>query len=262
MTEDRVALVTGAARGIGAAVALRLAGQGLRVVAVDSCAGDDPHSGAGYPLATPGDLAEVGAQLGDRGITVRADVRDRPALEAAVARAVEEWGRLDVAVAGAAVIAGGRPLWQDDSLPALWEVDVLGVWHTAAVCVPRMLEGPDPSRCRFVAIASAAGHRGLFHLAAYGAAKHGVVGLVRGLAADLVGTGVTAAAVAPGATRTRMLEATADLYDVAPDDLARSQLVRDLLAPEELADVVAMCCSDAGRALNGALVTADGGFGG
>lgn len=261
MTDGRVALVTGAARGIGAAVALRLADAGLRVVAVDSCAGSSPGTGAPYPLADPDDLARVGARLGDRGITIRADIRDRAALEAAVRQAMAQWGRLDVAVAAAAVIDGGRPLWEDDSLPALWEVDVLGVWHTAAVCVPRMLAGPDPSRCRFVALASAAGHRGLFRLAAYTAVKHAVVGLVRGLAADLVGTGVTAAAVAPGGTRTTMLAATADLYGVTPRDLAQGQLLRDLLDPEELAEVVALCCTDAGRALNGAVVTADGGFG-
>lgn len=262
MTEDRVALVTGAARGIGAAVALRLADQGFKVVAVDSCAGMAPGTGAGYPLATPADLGAVADRLGDRGIVVRADVRDRAALEAAAAQGFGAWGRLDVAVAAAAVVAGGQPLWIDESLADLWDVDVRGVWHTVAACVPLMLAGPDPSRCRFVAIASAAGHRGLFHLAAYSAAKHAVVGLVRGLAADLVGTGVTAAAVAPGGTRTAMLSATADLYGVTPDDLADGQLLRDLLEPEEIAEVVALCCSDAGRALNGALVTADGGFGG
>lgn len=261
MSEERVALVTGAARGIGAAVALRLAEQGLRVVAVDSCAGEGAGTGARYALSGPADLAEVGERLGSRGLTVAADVRDRRALDAAVDRARAEWGRLDVAVAAAAVVAGGRPLWEDDSLPDLLDVDVLGVWSTAAATVPAMLTGPDPSRCRFVAIASAAGHRGLFHLAAYCAAKHAVVGLVRGLAADLVGTGVTAAAVAPGGTRTAMLDATADLYDVPPDALAGSQLLRDLLDPAEVAEVVALCCSDAGRSLNGAVVTADGGFG-
>ncbi|WP_408896514.1 mycofactocin-coupled SDR family oxidoreductase [Nocardioides sp. R1-1] len=261
MSEERVALVTGAARGIGAAVALRLAADGLRVVAVDSCAGVAPDTGAGYPLAGPAQLAEIGERLGDRGVTVAADVRDRGALAAAVARAHADWGRLDVAVAAAAIVAGGRPLWEDDSLGDLLDVDVVGVWNTAAVTVPAMLAGPDPARCRFVAIASAAGQRGLFHLTAYCSAKHAVVGLVRGLAADLVGTGVTACAVAPGGTRTAMLDATAELYGVAPADLAGNQLLRDLLDPAELAEVVALCCSDAGRSLNGAVVAADGGFG-
>lgn len=258
MSEPRVALVTGAARGIGAATAVLLADQGLRVVALDSCEGDGGH--AGYPLATLADLERTGDVLADRGITLRADVRDPAALRHAVACAVEEWGRLDVAVAAAAVIGGGVPLWQDTSLAAQWEVDVVGVWNTAAAAVPEMLTGPDPAGCRFVAIASAAGTRGLFHLAAYTTVKHAVVGLVRGLAADLVGTGVTAAAVAPGGTRTAMLDATAALYGVTASDLAPAQLLQDLLDPREVAATIAFACSREGRVLNGSVVHADGGF--
>ncbi len=85
-----------------------------------------------------------------------------------------------------------------------------------------MLAGPDPGGCRFVAVASAAGERGLFQLAGYTASKHAVVGIVRGLAADLVGTGVTAVAVVPGSTDTPMLAATADLYDTTPERARRS----------------------------------------
>ena len=109
-------------------------------------------------------------------------------------RASDRFGRLDAVVAGAAVIAGGRPLWEtpDGDLDLLWDIDVLGVWNTAAAAIPAMLAGPDPAGCRFVAVASAAGTRGLFQLAGYNASKHAVVGIVKGLAADLVGTGVTA----------------------------------------------------------------------
>ena len=79
-------------------------------------------------------------------------------------------------------------------------------------------------------IASAAGTFGLFHLAAYTTAKHAVVGLVKGLAADLVATGVTAVAVSPGSTRTGMLDATADLYGVPdPQVFTSNQLLRRLL---------------------------------
>lgn len=258
MREPRVALVTGAARGIGAVTAVLLAEQGLRVVALDSCEGDS--ASLGYQLATPADLERTGAALGGSGITVRADVRDPAALRHAVACAVEEWGRLDVAVAAAAVIGGGVPQWQDTSLAAQWEVDVVGVWNTAAAAVPEMLTGPDPSGCRFVAVASAAGTRGLFHLAAYTTVKHAVVGLVRGLAADLVGTGVTATAVAPGGTRTDMLDATAALYGLKAADLAAAHLLHDLLDPREVAATIAFCCSREGRVLNGSVVHADGGF--
>jgi SDR family mycofactocin-dependent oxidoreductase len=162
-------------------------------------------------------------------------------------------------------MAGGRPLWETppDDLDLLWEVDAKGVWNTAAVTVPHMLAGPDPTGCRFVAIASAAGTHGLFRLAAYNAAKHAVVGMVKGLAADLVGTGVTASAVSPGSTRTQMLEATAVLYDLPlSDSFGDSQLVRRVLDPEELAAAVCFCASREGGVVNGTVLHADGGFGG
>lgn len=259
---DRVALVTGAARGIGAATARLLARQGTYVVAFDWATGDDPPE-VPYPQATREDLEQVAASLGDRGVAVTGDVRDRQDLDRAVRTALDRWGRLDVAVAGAAVILGGRPLWEtppDDS-KLLWQIDVEGVWHTAAATVPHMLSGPAPHGCRFVAIASAAAEHGLFHLTAYNAAKHAVVGIVRGLSADLTGTGVTATAVSPGSTRTPMLEATAALYDVpGTEDFAASQRIRRLITPEEVAATVGFCCSPEGAVTNGSVVHADGGF--
>ncbi|WP_436700514.1 mycofactocin-coupled SDR family oxidoreductase [Nocardioides sp. BYT-33-1] len=240
---SRVVLVTGAARGIGAATMRRLVAQGSCVVAVDE--------------STPTDEAC------DNVLPFLADVRDRAALAAAVAAALDRWGRLDAAVAAAAVVAGGVPLWEtsEADLDLLWDVDVKGVWNTAAVTVPAMLAGPDPVGARFVAIASAAGHHGLHHLAAYNVAKHAVVGLVKGLAADLVGTGATACAVSPGSTRTPMLEATAALYGL--DDVevfAGNQLLRRILEPDEVAATVAFCCSREAAVLNGSVVHADGGF--
>ncbi|MCI3274378.1 mycofactocin-coupled SDR family oxidoreductase [Streptomyces cylindrosporus] len=261
----RVALVTGAARGIGAATVRALCADGYSVLALDSCAGDGPDRGHGvnYSLAGREDLEKLAAEHPGRVLAEVADVRDRAALERAAAKAVERFGRLDAAVAAAAVINGGRPLWEtpEADLRTLWEVDVLGVWHTAAVCVPHFLAGPAPSGCRFVAVASAAGTRGLFHLSGYGAAKHAVVGLVRGLAADLVNTGVTAVAVSPGSTRTDMLRATAALYDL--DDVEAftdSQLQGRLVEPEEVASLIAYCCSPHGGVANGAVMSAEGGF--
>ncbi|PUA81617.1 mycofactocin-coupled SDR family oxidoreductase [Nocardioides currus] len=265
MTQPRVALVTGAARGIGAATVRALVAAGCRVVAVDACLGED-HGLAGveHPLATRADLDAVADGSGDSVVPVVADVRDREALAEAAALAVERWGRLDVAVAGAAVMAGGRPLWEttEAELASVWSVDTLGVWSTAAVAVPHMLAGPDPSGCRVVAVASTAASRGLFHLAGYTMAKHAVVGLVRGLAADLVGTGVTAVAVSPGATRTPMLDATARLYGLAdPSELTAHQLSRRVHEPEEVAATIAHCCSVAGGLLNGSVVEVGGGSG-
>jgi SDR family mycofactocin-dependent oxidoreductase len=237
----RVALVTGAAGGIGSATVRSLAGRGYGVV--------------GFDLEPAPEGESVAHVVGD--------VRDRGALQHAVNVALDRWGRLDATVAAAAVIAGGHPLWEapDGELTELLDVDVRGVWNTAASAVPAMLDGPDPSGCRFVAVASAAGTFGLYNLAAYSTAKHAVVGLVKGLAADLTATGVTAVAVSPGSTRTPMLDATADLYGI-PDPVVFTshQLLRRLLEPDEVAATIAFCCSVEGAVLNGSVVRADGGF--
>jgi len=240
----RVALVTGAAGGIGSATVARLVRDQYAVVALDI-------------------RTEVEALAAASVVPVAADVRDHTALAEAVAVAVDRFGRLDVAVAAAAVIAGGRPLWETDlsDLEELFAVDTRGVWNTAAAAIPAMLAGPDPSGCRFVAVASAAAHHGMFGLAAYNVAKHGVVGLVKGLAADLVGTGVTAAAVSPGSTRTPMLDATADLYGLPDAEaFASHQLLRRVLDPDEVASAIVFCCSRDGAVVNGSVVHADGGF--
>jgi len=261
---NRVALVTGAARGIGAETVRTLCHAGYCVVAVDSCAADAVPDGVAYTLATRDELDALAAEFPHQVLARVADVRDREALATAAADGVDAFGSLDAVVAAAAVIAGGLPLWEspDSHLESQWDVDVRGVWNTAAVTIPHLLAGRDPSGGRFVAIASAAGSHGLFHLTAYNAAKHAVIGLVKGLAADLVGTGVTACAVSPGSTRTRMLDATAALYDLADaDQLADSQLLRRVLEPSEIAATIALCCSIEGAALNGSVVSADGGFG-
>ncbi len=263
MSEARVALVTGAARGIGAATVDRLCAEGYRVVAVDIAGTHEDAEGIEYELSTWADLQAVAEHHPDSVIPVAADVRDVQALQAASDLAVERWGRLDVAVAAAAVIIGGKPLWETPSehLQTLLDIDLVGVWNTATVAVPHMLGGPNPQGCRFVAVASPAGINGLFRLAGYNAAKHAVIGLVKGLAADLVGTGVTAVAVSPGSTDTRMLQATADLYGLeSVEDFIASSPIRRLLHPDELAATIAFCCSLTGGVLNGSVVSASGGF--
>jgi SDR family mycofactocin-dependent oxidoreductase len=259
MTGRRVAVVTGAARGIGAATVRRLARTGWAVVAVDRCA-DDPD--VPYPLAEDEQLDCLAREFPDVR-TVRADVRDAAALAAAVTRAEEEFGGLDAAVAAAAVILGGGPLWEqtDAQWRTLLDVDVMGVAHLARAAVPALLRRPEPRGGRFVALASAAAHRGLWGLGAYCTAKHAVVGLVRALACDLRDTGVNAVAVSPGSTRTDMLRATADLYGLAdPGKLADQQLTGRLLEPGEVAEVVAWACSAKSFAVTGSVLHADGGF--
>ena len=259
MSEDgsRTALVTGAARGIGAAVVRRLLDRGFVVHALDACAG--AGGGTAYALATREDLDAVVALDPERVVPVHADVRDLDALHAAADEAVSRQGSLDVVVAGAAVIAGGAPLWETDpdDLRLLWETDALGVWNTAHATVPHLLS--STRQPTFVAVSSAAGERGLWRLAAYSMAKHAAVGVVRGLAADLKGTGVTACCVAPGSTDTAMLQATADVYGVEVATLADSQAAGRPLQPDEVAAVVEFACT-AGTVVHGSVLHADGGF--
>ena len=258
----RTALVTGAARGIGAACVEHLVTAGWRVVAVDAPIGTEV-AGVPQPLAGADDLDRLVERHGGVVRAHPADVRDHDALQAAVEDALAWTGRLDAAVAGAAVIGGGTPLWEaDDALfDAVMDVDVRGVWNLARAAIPVLLDAPEPDG-RFVAVSSAAGTTGLYGLGLYGAAKHAVVGRVRGLAADRVGRGVTAVAVAPGSTRTAMLEATRALYGL--DDVevfAAHQGLRRLLEPDEVGAIVAWLCEPSTAAINGTIVAADGGMG-
>lgn len=261
MSERRVAVVTGAARGTGAAVVRRLSRVGWSVVAVDRCS-DDPA--VDYALARPAGLNGL-AESTPHVQVVIADVRAPESLVDACDLALRRFGGLDTAVACAAVIVGGEPVWElpERSWRALVDIDVTGVLNLARAAVPRRMAEPEPRNGRFVALASAAAHQGLWRLGGYCAAQHAALGLVRGLACDLQGTGVGAVAVSPGSTSTDMLCATAKLYGLAgPEELAQHRLVRRLLAPEEVAEDVAWVSSPESAAVTGSVVHADGGFAG
>jgi SDR family mycofactocin-dependent oxidoreductase len=250
-----VALVTGAARGLGAAVAAVLDRDGFRLVLTDLADG----SSLPYPMATAEDLRRVGKGCRDA-VTLPADVRVQGELDAAVRLALARFGRLDAAVAVAGVTAGGPPLWEtdDETWRVVLETDLTGVFHLARAAVPALLAAPAG---RFVAISSAAGTRPLPRLAAYAAAKHGVVGLVTSLAADLAGTSVTANVVCPGSMDTAALEASARIYGLAdPAGFASHAMQRRILPPAEVAEAVGWLCSPAAGALTGAVVPVDAGF--
>ncbi len=265
MDDAPVALVTGAGRGLGAAVAAALDAAGFRLVLTDiatDIALDKPadhHPADGYPNSTKADLDAVAAGC-QQAIAIRADVREQGELDAAAALALREFGRLDVAVAVAGVIAGGRPLWEtdDETWRTVNAVALDGVFHLVRAALPAIRNAPAG---RFVAVSSAAGTRGLYGLAAYCAAKHGVVGLVRGLAADLVGTRVTANVVCPGSMDTTMLAETARIYGLAGvESFADHALQRRLLDPAEVAAAVAWLCSPAAGAVTGTVLPVDAGF--
>lgn len=253
----RVALVTGAARGIGAATVRALAADGWCVVATDRCA-DDPR--LPYPLGT---RAELDALAGDSVLVAVADTTSPADLQRVVALAERHFGGLDAALAVAGVVAGGVPLWDQDpdEIAAVLDVDLYGVIGLARAAIPALLRRPVPRTGRFVAVSSAAATRGLPMLAAYCAAKAGVNGLVRGLAAELRGTGITASCVSPGSTRTPVLQESARLYDLADvEHFADQHTLERLLEPEEVAAALAWLAGPHSSGVTGADVVVDGGL--
>jgi SDR family mycofactocin-dependent oxidoreductase len=218
------------------------------------------------PSAVRLEAAELEAVAGSHGEAVRAclgDVRSAADMRAAVDLAVEHFGGLDAAVGAAGVIAGGPALWEtaDAQWDALFDVNVTGVRNLVAAAAPVLLEAPTPRQGRLVAVASAAALVGLRQLTAYCASKHAVAGLMRGLAADLAGTGVTANAICPGSTRTAMLEASARIFRLASvEQFSRHQLVDRVLEPSEPAALIAWLCSPASSGVTGAVLPVDGGM--
>jgi SDR family mycofactocin-dependent oxidoreductase len=257
-----VAVVTGAGRGIGAAVAAALAEQGWDLVL-----GDVPEPGAvaglTYPLSDASELEKVAVrceQLGAGVVHAPCDVRDEDQVAGLVARAGSP---LHAAVAVAGVLGADGPAWEQsrDDLDRDLSVNLHGVANLARAAVPALLAAPDPRLCRFVAVVSSAAQRGLPRLASYVASKHAALGFVLSLAADLAPHGVTANAVLPGSTRTRLLERTAEAYGL-PDveAFAANQRIGRLIAPEEIAAAVAWLCSASASGTTGTALCVDGGF--
>jgi SDR family mycofactocin-dependent oxidoreductase len=256
---SRVALVTGAARGIGRATVVSLSKLGWSVVAVDRAA-DDPR--LGYPMGTAAELDAVVAAAGDA-VAVQADASNLEEMGEAVRIAEERFGGLDAVIAVAGVIAGGVPQWD---LPleqerAVIEVNLEGVLVASRVGMPALLRRPAPRNGRFIAVASAAATRGLPMLAAYCAAKAGVVGLVRALGAELRGTGVTVNAVSPGSTATPILDESARLYALeSAEAFSAQQPLERLLSPEEIAAAICWLAGPDANGITGAALPVDGGL--
>jgi NAD(P)-dependent dehydrogenase (short-subunit alcohol dehydrogenase family) len=237
----RVVLVTGGGRGIGKAVVARFAAAGDRVVAV----GRDRLA-----------LEESGAAE-----TEVCDVTDEPGVEELFRRL----GRVDVLVnnAGASASAPlGRTTLEDWRL--LFEVNATGAFLCTRAALPGMIERADG---RIVTVASVAGLAGSRYTAAYTASKHAAVGLMRAVASEVAGTGVTANAVCPAYVRTEMTERsvariserTGRTAEEAEAALAESSPLGRLLEPEEVAFAVAFLAAPEAGAVNGQALVLDGG---
>ncbi len=265
--QDKVVLITGAARGQGRSHAVRLAGEGADIIAIDVSTNVDSVT---YDLAREADLEETARlveALGRKVFIQEADVRDFAALDAAVGAGVEALGGLDVVVANAGIVsyapAADMPeqTWQD-----MIDINLTGVWHTVKAGVPRISDGGS-----IILTSSTAGLKGIGYTAHYTAAKHGVVGLMRTLTQELSGRFIRVNTVHPGVVNTPMIhnEATYRLFQPGMENPTREDFLEPAkllnlmpiaeVEPEDVSNAVLFLASDESRYVTGALLPVDAG---
>jgi NAD(P)-dependent dehydrogenase (short-subunit alcohol dehydrogenase family) len=245
----RRALVTGAARGIGRAVAQRLARDGGRVALVDVDAAELPVAAA------------LVRDAGGDPLELVCDVSDEEALARAFAAATDRWSGLDVVVPNAAVQLRGRDDRADRLEAEVWrrtlEVNLTGAFLTAKHGARALLAGGGGA---IVCTASPAGLYGIARgMEAYSASKAGLYGLVRVMAIDYAGDGVRVNGVLPGITETPMNSWWTEDPELRRDAVAAIPLGRPARA-EEIAAVIAFLASEEASYVTGALWTVDGGL--
>lgn len=231
--EGKVALVTGAARGIGRAQAVRFAQEGADIVALDVCG---PIDTVLVPHSKPDDLdttASLVREAGGRVHTEIVDVRDLAGMQAATDRGAARFGGLDVVCATAGITSRGMTVELDENAwRTMLDVNLTGVWHTCRAGAPHLIARGAGS---VILTSSIAGLRGLVGVAHYTAAKHGVVGLMRSLANELAPHHVRVNCVNPTNVDTPMIQ----------NDIVSSAFRPDLDRPPTRAEF-----ADAARSMN------------
>lgn len=243
-------MVTGAGRGIGATIAARLVAEGARVTLLSR---------------TQSQLDQVMRDLGDSAQSVCADITDLQGTREAIERAVEGFGPVDILInnAGRAESApthrAPEELWH-----SMLAVNLTGTYYGIRAVLPAMI---DRQFGRIVNVASTAGVRGYAYVAAYCAAKHGVIGLTRALALEVAQRNITVNAVCPGYTETDLVRGTiANIQQVTgrSAEEARAALTKTnpqgrLIQPAEVANAVAWLCLPGTEAITGQSIAIAGG---
>lgn len=269
----KVALVTGAARGMGRAHAVRLAAEGADVIAIDVCA--PISSTIDYPPSGPEDLAETARQVkaNGRGVLTReVDIRDLAALQRGVDDGVEQFGRLDIVVANAGVLTWNR-LWEmsDEEWDVVVDVNLNGTWRTIRAAVPAMIEAGNGGS--IITVSSSAGIKAGPGMGHYSASKYGVVGLTNALALEVGEYGIRVNSIHPWAVKTALGESGGlgeilashpnYLHRLSPMPLHPVHITDPetpaLLEPEDVSDVVAWLAGDGSAPISGAQIPVDRG---
>ncbi len=246
--DGRVAFVTGAGRGIGAATALRLAEDGARVVLADI----DPEGCQQV-------AAEI-EQAGSQALAITCNVADREAVEAVVAQGVERFGRVDILVNNAGVLRDNLLFkMSDDDWETVMNVHLKGAFLCSRAAQAHMVQ-QKYGRIISLSSVSALGNRGQ---ANYSTAKAGLQGLTRTLAIELGPFGVTANAVAPGFIDTEMTRATARRQGHDPQQViemaSKSIPVRRVGQPRDVANVICFLASEESSYVTGQIIYVAGG---
>ncbi len=266
--DGRVALITGAARGMGRSHAVRLADAGADIIAVDICRQIESVT---VKMSSREDLEETAAlvrQAGRKIVCGVADVRDRPGLRAVVAEGVSAFGRLDTVVANAGIWAvrvdqptddaGRTEMWQDTL-----GVNVTGVWNTIEICAPFMIDAGHGES--IIVISSTAALQTVSNndlaFTSYGVSKVALVGLMKMSASDLAPHSIRVNAVHPTGVDTPLtVNAVVDEYFARNPELSAAvQQAYVTVEPGAISDAVLFLASDASRYISGVSLPVDAG---